>query len=135
MQHRPNVPDFWHVLIGTNLTRLEILALEERGFQLQRQQEVSPRSITINTLSLILSYDYRITISTFPSCTCPDFVVKSIKTLGKRCCWVYCKHLYFIFYVTCNLDQYQDTYIHAPSLIFNEVKHLFESGIVKHVGP
>jgi hypothetical protein len=79
--------------------------------------------------------DYRITISTFPSCICPDFVEMSSRALGKRRSWVNCKHLYFIFRVTCNLDQYQDTFIHAPSLSFNEVKHILESGIMKHVGP
>ena len=46
-----------------------------------------------------------------------------------------CKHLYFIFRVTCNLDQYQETFIHTPSVSFNEVKHLLESDIMMHVGP
>ena len=42
MQHCPDVPDIWLVLIGTNLTRQEVLAFEEKGFQLQQRQDVSP---------------------------------------------------------------------------------------------
>ena len=79
--------------------------------------------------------EYRITISTFLSCTCPNFVEMSARALGKRRTWINCKHLYFIFRVTCNLDQYQETFTHVPSFSFNEVKHLLESGIMKHVGP
>ena len=78
--------------------------------------------------------EYRITIITFPLCTCPDFVEMSAKAFGKRRTWVNSKHLYFIFRVTCNLDQYQKTFVHASSLSFNEVKHLLKSGIMKHVG-
>ena len=207
VQHRPDVPDVWPVLTGTNLTLQEVLALEEGGFQLQQREDVSPRRLfgdssnvassmaelptpaladqyptlrfgkkirrsnngpcvqqrnkwesALNVDGQITSVtmiphpgigciilfqsrkkakveEYRITISTFPSCTCPDFVEMSARALGKRRPWVNCKHLYFIFRVTCNLDQYQDTFIHAPSLSFNEVKHLLESGIMKLVGP
>jgi hypothetical protein len=206
LQHRPDVPDVWPVLTGTNLILQEILALEEGGFQLQQRQDVSPRRLfgdssnvassmaefptpaqadqyptlrfgkkirrsnngpcvkqrnkwesTLNVDGQITSVtmipypgircmilfqsqkkakveEYRITINTFPSCTCSNFVEMSGRALGKRRTWVNCKHLYFIFRVTCNLDQYQDIFIHAPSLSFNEVKHLLKSGIMKHVG-
>jgi hypothetical protein len=45
VQHRPDVPDVWPVLTGTNLTLQEVLALEEGRFQLQQRQDVSPRRL------------------------------------------------------------------------------------------
>ena len=42
----PNVPAVWPVALGTNLTKREILSLEEAGFQLQtRNFDMSPRRL------------------------------------------------------------------------------------------
>jgi hypothetical protein len=45
VDHRPPVPEVWPVLKGTKLTKVEILRLEEAGFQLEEHQEVSPRRL------------------------------------------------------------------------------------------
>lgn len=76
---------------------------------------------------------YKITIGPEPGCTCPYFKEMSVKSLGKRPPWVPCKHLYYIFNVICNLDQFQDTFIHCPSLSFNEVKSIMEGGLLQHI--
>ena len=39
----PTIPNTWPMKIGTKLTRQEILALEEVGFQLEEHGEISPR--------------------------------------------------------------------------------------------
>jgi hypothetical protein len=39
----PVVPHTWPVKIGTNLSRHEVLALEDAGFQLQQREVLSPR--------------------------------------------------------------------------------------------
>jgi hypothetical protein len=39
----PEIPVVWPVKIGTNLTRQEVLSLEEAGFQLQQRGALSPR--------------------------------------------------------------------------------------------
>lgn len=41
--HWPPVPITWPVKFGTNLTREEVLKLEDAGFQLQQQEALSPR--------------------------------------------------------------------------------------------
>jgi hypothetical protein len=38
----PQVPDVWHVLSGTNLTRQETLLLQDAGFKLQEHISMSP---------------------------------------------------------------------------------------------
>lgn len=38
----PPVPITWPVKFGTNLTRKEVLKLEDAGFQLQQQEALSP---------------------------------------------------------------------------------------------
>jgi hypothetical protein len=40
---RPQVPDVWPILSGTNLTRQETLLLQEAGFKLQERPLMSPR--------------------------------------------------------------------------------------------
>ena len=42
---KPEIPTIWPVQIGTKLTREEILSLEEAGFQLEEQKELSPRKL------------------------------------------------------------------------------------------
>jgi hypothetical protein len=39
----PIIPNTWHVKIGTNLSRHEVLALEDAGFQIQQREVLSPR--------------------------------------------------------------------------------------------
>ena len=65
---------------------------------------------------------YTLSISSFPSCTCPYFKEMILKSLEGRRQWAYCKHMYFIFIVIRGLEGKVETFIHAPSLSFNEVK-------------
>ena len=37
---------------------------------------------------------YRVTMDTFPTCTCPDFVNMMVSVVGRRAKYVNCKHLY-----------------------------------------
>ena len=39
----PNLPKVWPVKVNTNLTREEVFALEDVGFQLQQKEALSPR--------------------------------------------------------------------------------------------
>ena len=97
--------------------------------------------IPIPALGCIVTFDsgippkvehYSITIGQFPSCSCPFFREMSRKSLGKRGQWTSCKHLYYIFIVICGLDSESDVFIHAPSLSFNEIKHILESDLLSH---
>jgi hypothetical protein len=71
---RPEVPEIWPVMLGTNLTKAEILALEDAGFQLPQLQEMSPRR---------LFGDARLPLdmSSYPTPSDPDHY--STKRLGK----------------------------------------------------
>ena len=57
----PVVPNTWPVKIGTNLSRQEVLALKDVGFQLQQREVISPRRrlSTIATLP-IPQTDFRV---------------------------------------------------------------------------
>jgi hypothetical protein len=68
---------------------------------------------------------YRITISHFPECTCPDFLNMAVASIGKWRQYVNCKHLYYIFRYFCKMNSEDEKFIHSPSLSFNEVKQLF----------
>lgn len=74
---------------------------------------------------------YEVTISSLPECTCPFFKEQAHK-IGKKGGFTYCKHLYFIFMRVCLRDPFVDFFMHAPTLSFNEVKILLESGILTH---
>ena len=76
---------------------------------------------------------YTLSISSFPSCTCPYFKEMILKSLGGRGQWAYCKHLYFIFTVVCGLQGEVEPFVHAPSFSFNEVKTVLLSGILVYV--
>ena len=54
----PVVPNTWPVKIGTNLSKEEVLALEDAGFQLQQREALSPRRrlSTIATLPIPRSH-------------------------------------------------------------------------------
>jgi hypothetical protein len=76
---------------------------------------------------------YYLTISQLPACTCPYFKEMSRNAIGKRGQWANCKHLYYLFTVICGLDSESDTFIHAASFSFNEVKRILESGLLKYL--
>ena len=76
---------------------------------------------------------YTLSISSFPTCTCPYFQEMILKSLGGRGQWAYCKHLYFIFTVVCGLQGEVEPFVHAPSFSFNEVKRVLLSGILVYV--
>jgi hypothetical protein len=67
---------------------------------------------------------YRITISHFPECTCPDFLNMTMALIGKRAPYINCKHLYYIFRYFCKMNCQDDKFIHSLSFSFNEVKQL-----------
>jgi hypothetical protein len=67
---------------------------------------------------------YRITVSHFPKCTCPDFLNMVVASIGKQGQYVNCKHLYYIFRYFCKMNCEGDKFIHSPSFSFNEVKQL-----------
>jgi hypothetical protein len=201
---RPEIPEIWPVLIGTNLSRTEIIEFEEAGFRLQSSIPMSPRrlftssrifepmlwthprpahaeripsirngkqvrrsskaptenhrnqwesarnvtaSITgvnflpypgLGAIITLLSGAepnqkvYNITLSNFPSCTCPHYGGMNGTSIGKRGMYINCKHLYYIFRYFCKLDYKTDTFIHAPTLSLDEVKQvLVAAGIIK----
>ena len=76
---------------------------------------------------------YYISITDFPSCTCPSFVRMMSGALGKRLQWIYCKHMYYIFCYICKMDYKVDTFMHAPSYSYNEVMQVLELAAV--IGP
>jgi hypothetical protein len=200
---RPEVPEIWPVKNGTNLTRKEILALENAGFRLPQREVISPRRlfqdhplpvdlssyatpafpdevpkrrhgknvrrnkkspsikqanncasagaykgrirkvdmVPVPALGCIVTLDsgtpstiqqYHLTISQFPDCSCPYFKEMLTKAKGGRSQWAHCKHLYFVFTVICGFDADVDAFIHAPTLSFNEVKLVLESGLLTH---
>jgi hypothetical protein len=59
---------------------------------------------------------YRITISHFPECTCPDFLNMAVASIGKRVLYVSCKHFYYIFRYFYKMNCQDDKFIHSPSL-------------------
>ena len=74
---------------------------------------------------------YRVTVSTFPSCTCPDFVNMVVSAIGGRAQYANCKHLYYLYRYFCKMDIHDDKFIHAPSYSFNELKVLLvRAGII-----
>ena len=75
---------------------------------------------------------YNITLCNFPSCTCPHYGSMNGTSIGKRGMYINCKHLYYIFRYLCKLDYKKDTFIHAPTLSWDEVKQvLLAAGIIK----
>ena len=43
-------------------------------------------------------------------------------SIGKRGMYINCKHLDYIFHYSCKLEYKNDTFIHAPTLSWEEVK-------------
>ena len=78
---------------------------------------------------------YLITIGTFPECSCQNFKDMATKSLGKHGRWASCKHLYFVFTIIGSLKSERDSFIHAPTFSFNEVKQILESGILAYCIP
>ena len=48
----PAIPPTWRVKLSTNLTREEVFALEDDGFQLQHRGAMSPRRMFISLLDM-----------------------------------------------------------------------------------
>ena len=196
---RPNIPDIWPVLVGTDLTRSEIMELEEAGFRLQAKTAMSPRRLFTTSkifepvvwnypqpahadkvpsirggktvrrspkapceahrnqwesarnvkaiiqavkiipypgLGAVITMQsgvepdqkvYNVTLSNFPSCTCPHFVSMNGSSVGKRGAYVNCKHIYYVFRFFCKLDFDNDKFMHAPTLSFDETKKILEA--------
>ena len=76
---------------------------------------------------------YTMSISSFPSCTCPYFEEMILKSLGRCGQWAYCKHMYYIFTVIYGLDSEVEPFLHASSFNFNEVKRVLLSDILVYV--
>lgn len=76
--------------------------------------------------------EYRLTIGSFPECSCGDFKDMLIQS-KKNGVWYYCKHLYYIFRVVCNLDYNEDLFVHSATFSFNETKRFLDARILKHV--
>ena len=55
---RPIVPNTWPVKIGTNLSRDEVLALVDVGFQLQQREALSPRCRLSTIPTLLIPHFY-----------------------------------------------------------------------------
>jgi hypothetical protein len=45
VKSKPDIPNVWPVKIGTNLSKKEILELEQAGFQLPQRAVISPRRL------------------------------------------------------------------------------------------
>ena len=80
------------------------------------------------------SENYMVTISSFPECSCPNFKEMKLRSLGKRGAWTNCKHLYYVFTVTCNFQSTVDVFMHATSFSFNEIKKVLLSRILNQLG-
>ena len=65
---------------------------------------------------------YEVSISNYPSCSCPDFKFMKARANRKRK-WMPCKHLYFVLleHFSCTKE---DVFIHSPGWTPNEVKLL-----------
>jgi hypothetical protein len=188
------------VKIGTNLTRSEIFALENAGFQLppkeritltqlftnsatpldmsrihvpenpdfipttrlsklvrrssnapsakQRQMVASAEAMhaTVLKITMILQLGfgciitlqsklepqppiYQVTVSSLPEYNCAYFLDMISKFGRKRNSYMICKHLYYIFIKVSNLDADVNSFIHAPTFNFNEVKLILERNL------
>jgi hypothetical protein len=64
VKSRPDVPDIWPVKFGTNLTKKEILALENAGFHLLQRAVISPRRL--------FGGDNHVDVASYPTPPFPD---------------------------------------------------------------
>ena len=76
---------------------------------------------------------YYISITDFPSCTCPLFAKMMFGALGKQLQWIYCKHVYYILRYLSKMDYKMDTFMHPSSYSYNEVMRILELAAV--IGP
>ena len=63
---------------------------------------------------------YEVSISDYPSCSCPDFKFIKVRANRKRK-WMPCKHLYFLLQQHFSYTE-EDVFIHCPGWTLNEVK-------------
>jgi hypothetical protein len=64
IKSKPDVPDIWPVKLGTNLTKKEILALENAGFHLPQHAVISP--------SRLFGGDIPVDVASYPTPPFPD---------------------------------------------------------------
>jgi hypothetical protein len=88
--------------------------------------------VTLDSGTPPMIQQYHLTISQFPDYSCPYFKEMLTKAKGGRSQWAHCKHLYFVFTVICGFDANVDAFIHAPTLSFDEVKLILETGLLTH---
>jgi hypothetical protein len=73
---------------------------------------------------------YQVTVNSLPECNCAYFLDMISKFRRKRNSYLNCKHLYYIFVKVSNLDADVNSFIHAPTFSFNEVKLILKGGLV-----
>ena len=61
-----------------------------------------------------------------------DFQWMVIK-FNKHMQYYNCKHLYYVYYIVCDMQHYEDHFIYATCFSFNEIKHLLLNGIVNWI--
>jgi hypothetical protein len=64
VKSKPDVPDIWHLKLGTNLTKKEILALENASFHLPQCALISPRRL--------FGSDIPVDVASYPTPPFPD---------------------------------------------------------------
>jgi hypothetical protein len=64
VKSKPDMPDIWLVKLSTNLTKKEILALENAGFHLPQRAVISPRRL--------FRGDILIDVASYPTPPFPD---------------------------------------------------------------
>jgi hypothetical protein len=73
---------------------------------------------------------YQIIVSYLPECNYAYFLDMISKFSRKRNSYQNCTHLYYIFIKFSNLDADVNSFIHAPTFSFNEVKLILEGGLL-----
>jgi hypothetical protein len=67
---------------------------------------------------------YMVTIFDFLAYTCDYFVNMCAVVLSSKKAWLNYKHLYYVYRYICKGNAQDDKFIHAPTLIFEEVQEL-----------
>ena len=88
--------------------------------------------IMLQSIPEPIQFVYQFTVSPLLECNCPAFKDMISKFGRKRNSFLHCKHLYFISIKVFNLDPDVDLFIHASTFSFNEVKLIFEGGLLTH---
>jgi hypothetical protein len=73
---------------------------------------------------------YQVIVSSLLECNCAYFLDMISKFGRKQYSYLNCKHLYYIFIKGSDLDAEVNLFIHDPTFSFNEVKLIFEGGLL-----